>query len=225
VSAHRVIDSIALPLVDVKTAKRAVAGATVNDVALAIVAGAMRSYLAAKNDLPDRPLTAMVPISVRSGDAGAGGNQISSMVVPIATNIADPLERLGVIAATTAGEKALREGVDVRSQMELSEAVPGALLGLGMRAAARMAGRVRLANTLVTNVPGSPTPWYLLGARVVKQVGGGPLTDGMGLINLVGSYCEDFIFGFNACRDMMPDPDAYTACLRESADSLLSVAT
>jgi WS/DGAT/MGAT family acyltransferase len=225
VSAHRVMDCVDVRLDDVKASRRAVSGATVNDVALTIVAGAMREYLEDKHELPPKPLTAMVPISVRVGDAGAGGNQISSMVVPIATHVADPIERLFMITQTTKDEKARREGVDVHSQMQLAEAMPGALLGVATRASTRLAARVPVANTLITNVPGSPSPLYLRGAKAVRQAGGGPLVDGMGLINLVGSYCDSFTLGFNACRDMMPDHDFYTECLRESAAVLLSAAS
>ncbi|MET0578646.1 MAG: wax ester/triacylglycerol synthase domain-containing protein, partial [Ilumatobacteraceae bacterium] len=70
VSAHRVIDSVEWPIHAVKRSKRAVDGATVNDVALTIVSGALRAYLDDKGELPSRPLTAMVPISVRTGAAG-----------------------------------------------------------------------------------------------------------------------------------------------------------
>lgn len=223
VSAHRSVDGRVVPLADVKALRRAVPGSTVNDVALTIVGGALRTYLEAKGELPDQTLTAMVPVSVRVGDAAEGGNQISSMVVTLATDIADPVERLAAVKQATSEAKAQRDGVDAQAQLAVSDALPGALLGVGMRAASRFTGRgPRVANTSVTNVPGSPTPLYLCGAKVVESWGGGPVLDGSGLINLVGSYCDDFNMAFTACRDMVPDPGFYADCLLESFEALKS---
>ena len=81
-----------------------------------------------------------------------------------------------------------------------------------------------MANTTITNVPGSPTPLYLCGAEAVYSLGGGPVVDGLGLINLVGSYCDDFTMSFTACREMLPDTGFYADCLVESYDRLAAAA-
>ena len=73
-----------------------------------------------------------------------------------------------------------------------------------------------MVNTVVTNVPGPREPLYFAGARSVRTFGAGPVVDGMGLINIVGSYEDQFVLSFTACREMMPDPAHYADCLQSS---------
>jgi len=95
ITAHRAVDGVAFDLAEVKRIKSAVPGATVNDAVLAVVAGALRRYLSEKGELPDTPLQALAPISVRTeGEAGTMGNQVATMTVGLPVTIADPLERL-----------------------------------------------------------------------------------------------------------------------------------
>ena len=218
VSAHRVLGSTLVRLDELKVIRKAVASSTVNDVALAIVGGALRAYLQKIGELPEASLTAIVPISIRRpGDDTGGGNRISSMVVPLGTNIPEPVARLAAVTEFTTKTKQRRQAVDAHSLLELSEGLPGALLGVGLRAAARGMSRApQLANTTVSNVPNSPTPLQFCDAKAVHFFGGGPVMDGMGLLNAVGSYNGEFHFSFTACRDMLPDPEFYEDRLRES---------
>jgi hypothetical protein len=143
-----------------------VEGATVNDVALAVIGGALRSYLQDAGELPTVSLRAMTPVSVRTESEKSDlGNQVSAMVVSLATDIADPVERLAAVHRSTSASK------------ELTEAI---------------------------------------GARSVHTFGAGPVGDGMGLINIVGSYDEQFVLSFTACREMMPDPSHYADCIKSS---------
>ena len=91
------------------------------------------------------------------------------------------------------------------------------LIGLGTRLSARFARRSGsgIVNTVVTNVPGPREPLYFAGAQSVLTFGAGPVVDGMGLINIVGSYDQQFVLSFTACREMMPDPARYADFLQQ----------
>ena len=228
VSPHRSIDAMRAPLDDIKRLRGVVSGSTVNDVALTVVGGALRRFLEANDELPDQSLVAMVPISTRRPDqSGAGGNRISMMTTSLATDEPDPVKRMALISMGMQGVKELSNAVGGHALADLSDAMPGLLLGLGSRANSRMAARSRgrpPANTAVTNVPGPSEPLYFTGARVVGPYGAGPIPHGMGLIHLLGSYAGQFAFSFTADREMMPDPAFYAQCLRDSLDELSAVA-
>ena len=203
-----------------KAIKASLPGATVNDAGLAVVGGALRRYLLDKGELPEKPLVAMIPISVRTeSERSAAGNQVSAMPASLATDIEDPVERLEAIRESTRSSKVLTEAIGARNLSELSQIVPGMLIGLGSRTLGRVNTRMPF-NTTVTNVPGSQVPLYFAGARMVGSFGMGPVVNGMGIINILSSYTGDFIFSFSACREMMPDPAFYAACLRESFQEL-----
>ena len=225
VTAHRVFDARIFPFRALKPIRNTVPGATVNDVALAVVGGGLRSYLEHHGELPEASLRAMTPVSVRTdAEQGAGGNQVSAMVVSLASSIADPIERLAAIHRSTRASKEMTEAVGARNLAELSQLAPGLLIGLGTRLAGRFAGRggTSPVNTVVTNVPGPREPLYFAGARLVRSLGAGPVADGMGLINIVGSYDEQLALSFTACREMMPDPANYAECVQSAFDDLVA---
>jgi WS/DGAT/MGAT family acyltransferase len=217
VSGHKVFDEARFQMDAVKRLRSAVPGATVNDVALAIIGGAMRRYLDSKGELPDEPLVAAVPISTRAPDqAGRGGNQVAMMRASLATNVANPVERLAAIQAATSASKAVQNGVAARALREVSQTLPGALLGIGVRAASLLPNLPVVTNTLVTNVPGPRQALYLCGAKLVRTTGCLPMYDGMGLGHCISSYGDEFFFIITADRDMLPDSDFYMDCLRAS---------
>jgi diacylglycerol O-acyltransferase len=224
IGPHRLADAVSFAFAGVKEARQRVPGATVNDVALAIVAGGLRRYLLKHDELPQDPLAAAVPISTRaSEDVGSGGNQIDGTRVSLRTDIEDDIERLTAISAATKNIRTVRVGVSADQLANISEVVPGGLLGIALRATAELAARAKLttaANATVTNVPGPRVPLYFLGCRVVSCHGIGPIQDGMGLIHLATSYCDTFTISIVADRDMMPDMEYYTSCLREAFASL-----
>ena len=95
-SAHRVFDAVRLRLDDLRAIKATVPGATINDVVLTTVGGALRAYLLAKDELPADPLIAMAPISVRSeAEKAAAGNMVSGMLTTLGTDVADPVRPPG----------------------------------------------------------------------------------------------------------------------------------
>lgn len=227
VSPHRVFDAINVPLDNIKQIKNAVPGATVNDAAIAIVGGALRKYLQAHDELPEHSLAAMAPINVRSDKDTTGGNIVSSMTVALRSDIEAPLERLAAVHEGTRNAKELTNAIGAKAMTDYTQFIPATLTAQ----AARLASRLHLANRMspqyncvVTNVPGPPIPLYNTGARMVANFGTGPVLDGVGLFHAIGSYCGDFVISATACRTMMPDPDFYRRCLRESYKELLAAA-
>jgi len=224
VSPHRVVDARRFDLGEIRRMKSAVDGATVNDVVLAIVGGGLRAYLQHHGELPADPLLAMAPISVRSeSEKGSQGNQVSSMVVSVASNVADPVARLTAVRESTHQAKEFSNAVGARTLTEFSQFIPGGLAGLAARTASRfeMANRVNpAANCVVTNVPGPREPLFFAGAKLVTMFGMGPIGDGLGLMHPVTSYVNELVIAVTSCREIMPDPAFYTQCLQDSYDQL-----
>jgi hypothetical protein len=129
---------------------------------------------------------------------------------------------LAAVQRSTSGSKEVTQAIGARNLTELSQLAPGLLIGVGTRLSSRFArrGQAGLVNTVVTNVPGPRQPLYFAGARSLRTFGAGPVVDGMGLINIVGSYEEQFILSFTACREMMPDPERYADALEAAFDEL-----
>jgi WS/DGAT/MGAT family acyltransferase len=202
---------------DVKAVRKALGG-TVNDVVLAICAGALRAYLEEKGELPaDEGLIAMCPISVRSEeDKSAMGNQVSSMLVTLATDIADPVERMKVIQAGTVQAKEQANAIGANTLMDWAEFAAPAVAASAMRLYSRMkvADRHRpFYNTVISNVPGPQFPLYMAGAKLVSFYPMGPLNDGAALNMTLISYLGTIHFGLVACPDLIPDVDHLAALI------------
>jgi diacylglycerol O-acyltransferase len=228
VSAHRVVEGRSFDLDEIRAIKASVPGATINDVVLTVCGGALRAYLEAKNELPDISMVAMAPISVRSTDQrGSMGNQVAAMTVAIGTHIADPLERLTAVHADAMASKEMTQAVGAKLMTDYSQFIPSTTAAL----AARMYTNLGIANRtnpifncVITNVPGPQVPLYCAGARMVAHYGLGPLFDGMGLIFPVVSYCGRITISVTACREMLPDPEFFAACIQRSYDELKAAA-
>jgi diacylglycerol O-acyltransferase len=221
VTAHRTMDARSYDLNDLKRIKNAIPRATVNDVALAVVSGALRGYLGTHGELPDASLVAAVPISTRLPGDERGGNRISIMTSLLATDVADPVERVAAIAAATRARKEQANAVRARALADAAQVIPGGVVGVAMRRLAPLVlARRPIANVVVTNVPGPPQPLYAFGSRMVSCYGMGPILDGLGIIHLVGSYAGAFTFSFTACREMVPDPTFYGECIHDAMSEL-----
>ena len=227
ISPHRSIEARYWPLEQFRLIKAAVPLATVNDVAITVVAGALRRYLHAKQELPRDSLVCAVPVSLRakeSGAVGPEGNHIATMVVPMATDVADDLERLAVVTGNTQASKARKQALGAKTLTDIGALVPGRLMGLAQRQQHRISAVARrhlLFNVPITNVPGSPVPLYLAGARVVDAFGLGPILDGTGLLTIVGSYCGSVSITVTADRYMLDDPEFFGDCLDETMRCLV----
>jgi len=182
----------ALPLDAVRRVREAF-GCTVNDVLLAMVGGAIARVLEAHGELrADLVLKALCPVSVRDDEQRMQlGNRISTMVVPLAVGVADPRVRLEAVRAATADLKERRQAVGAAALLGLSEYAAPTLLGL----AARVAHAQRLANLIVTNVPGPQVPLYCLGARMHEVYPVVPLSRNLTLNVAILSYCGQLHFG------------------------------
>jgi diacylglycerol O-acyltransferase len=212
--------SVSLP--EVKAVKNAT-GATVNDVVLALCAGALRSYLDSQDERPDGPLVAMVPVSVRADEEkDALGNRVTSTFASLATDIDDPVKRLEVIHECMAEVKEQQKALGADTLGDWAEFAAPAIAGLAARLYTRtkMADRHRpLFNVTISNIPGPPFPLYSIGARMVANYPVGPIMDGGGLNMTVMSYLDQLDFGLQACPDVLPDiwslADALPAALDE----------
>jgi WS/DGAT/MGAT family acyltransferase len=228
VSNHRVVDGRTFSLQAIRDIRKAVDGATVNDVVLTVCGGALRRYLEHHGELPRDSLVAMAPISVRSEEEmGTAGNRISGMLVTLYSDIADPIERLKAVQRGTKSSKASAEAVGARTMTDITQFVPGSLAGVAARLYTRLglANRVKpFLNTVVTNVPGPQIPLYFTGARMVALHGMGPVMDGMGLIHPVFSCSGMISIAFTACRELVPDPGFYAECIQASFDDLSAAA-
>ncbi|HVF32682.1 MAG TPA: wax ester/triacylglycerol synthase family O-acyltransferase [Acidimicrobiales bacterium] len=216
-----------LPLDDVKMIKNALGG-TVNDVVLALCSGALRGYLADRGELPEDPLVAMVPISVRTEDLkGAMGNQVSQMLVSLATSVDDPVERLHAISAGTEGAKEQEKAIGAETLMNWAEFAAPAVAARAARLYSNMklADRHRpLFNVTISNVPGPNFPLYSAGSRMVAMYPMGPIADGGGLNMTVMSYMGTMFFGLVACRDTVPDVWDIARGLESSLEELRKAA-
>ncbi|WOE74181.1 WS/DGAT/MGAT family O-acyltransferase [Alterisphingorhabdus coralli] len=226
VSSNRVVEGQSFSLKEIKKLRALTPGCKINDVFLAIIGGALRMYLESKDDLPDKSLTTMAPISVRSEEEkNSMGNQVAAMVVPLGTHIADPVERLHYVYDETKRSKAMTNAIGARQMADISKVSPALFMSLGARAYSQLG----LANyvkppfsTIVTNVPGPPVPIYSSGAKMVSMHGLLCLTDGLALGHVVQSYCDQASIAFTACRKAMPDPEFYTECLRQSYEEMMA---
>jgi diacylglycerol O-acyltransferase len=228
ISPNRVVEGRSVPLADIKAIRELAPGCKVNDVFLTIIGGALRKYLTAKQDLPEKTLTAMAPISVRAKDEkGDMGNQVAAMIAPLGTHIEDPVERLRYVHSQTVNSKAMTDAIGARNMTEISKVSPALFMALGAQLYTRLglAERVRPPfTTVVTNVPGPPVPIYSTGARLESMMGLLCLTDGLGLGHVVQSYVKEATIAFTACRKLLPDPEFYAQCIEDSFNELRDTA-
>ncbi len=208
VSAHRRFAFGQLSLADVKRVKDA-HGCTVNDVVVSICAGAVRRWLLAHDELPDVPLVAQIPISVRTQEQiGTYGNRIMLMSAPLHTEIADPAERLHATHESLGDMKERHRALPAGLLADANHFIPPAVFSRAARLtfglATSNAGRPQW-NLVISNVPGPQFPLYCAGAKLVANYPVSVITHGMGLNITVMSYMGHMDFGIVADREQMPD--------------------
>src|SRR3954462_12514508 len=223
ISPHRRFVFGRLSLDDVKTAKNA-HGTTVNDVVVAVCAGAVRRWLLAHDDLPDSPLVAQVPVSVRTGDEfGTYGNRILLMAAPLFTDVADPVERLQKTHEALMVMKEQHRALPAGLLQDATPFTPPAVFARAARLtfglATSRAGRSTW-NLVISNVPGPQFPLYMAGARLEAHYPVSVITDGMGLNITVMSYMGHMDVGIVADRDQMPDVERLMEWLPEELAAL-----
>ena len=207
ISGHRVYATSSLPLPDVKALAKS-RGVTINDVVMALCAGALRRYLAEHAALPEKPLTAGVPVSMRPvGDAQLN-NQVFFSLSRLPTDVAEPLPRLA--AAKAAGQEAKNLFGDMRDLVTTDISILGApLLVMGLTrlwAGARAANYLwPFFNTVISNVPGPRQTMYCVGAPAIHYFPVSIPYHGCALNITVQSYLGQLDFGLIACRETVPD--------------------
>ncbi len=206
-----------VPLAEVKQIAKLV-GVSLNDVVMGTVAGGLREYFRHHNELPAKPLSAAVPVSLREAGDETANNQVSMVIMSLATDIKDPLERLRKINESSTSSKAMMGRVRAAIPTDFPMlAAPWLMSGL-----ASLFGRSRLANVLpplanvvISNVAGIPVQLYFAGAKIVSYYPVSIPAHSMALNVTVQSYNGRLDYGLIACRRALPD-------VAELADSLLA---
>jgi diacylglycerol O-acyltransferase len=197
VSSHRVFDTRRFMQDEFESISGLVAGATLDDAVLAVCAGGLRRYLDGHGELPEVDLAARVAIDAAASSPAAGDRSAtSSRRLHLGTNLADPVARLALIHRQTSSSP------------------------IDRRAAA--AGE-RISCT-VTHLPGPSVPLYLHGARMTYFSAILPICDGMGLAFAVTTYDGRVVVSPTSCRELLPDPQAFTQCVRDSFQEYLALA-
>ena len=210
ITPHRRVALRSVSLSDVKAVKSAT-GATVNDVVMAACAGGLRRYLLKHDALPDRPLVAMVPVSIRTGtETDPWTNRVSSIFPVMPTTADTPLERLHQMQKIMDDAKDRFTLLPASVLVDYAEFAPPALAIRAARVASRLKIADRLSpplNLVVSNVPGPRHKLYLDHAEMVHYYPVSTITDGVGLNITVQSYVDTMDFALVSCREMVPDLD------------------
>jgi diacylglycerol O-acyltransferase / wax synthase len=210
ITGHRAIALAEMNLEAIKEVKAAT-GSTVNDVVLAVAGGALRSYLEARDELPESSLLATVPVSVRESSKRSGGaNKVSALFTRLGTDTEDPIERLEDLATSNRHAKEHHNAISADSLQDWAEFAAPRTFGLAVRAYAglRLAERHPVVHNLViSNVPGPPVPLYFMGGQILGMYPLGPVFHGAGLNITVMSNNGRVGVGVIACRESMSDVD------------------
>ncbi|CAN5777523.1 wax ester/triacylglycerol synthase family O-acyltransferase [soil metagenome] len=187
----------------IKQASSQTGAVTVNDVVLAMCSGALRAYLLEQSELPDAPLIAMVPVSMRSeADGDSGGNMVGSILCNLATNVDDPAKRLETISASMRGNK------EVFSQLPKMQALALSALMIAPLGLAGLPGFVSATrppfNIVISNVPGTQQSMYWTGARLDGNYPLSITLDGQALNITLTNNAENLDFGLVGCRTSIP---------------------
>ncbi len=227
VSNRKRFSSLSIPLEDAKLIRHTFGG-TVNDVILTGVAGGLRRLLDGRGETAKHPLVAMVPVSTRPEDEGdALGNQISAMLVTLATDLDDPLQRLAAIAQSTKVAKEQEQLHRGRVLGNLAQISAPALVSRVARAVAgtKMFDRVRPPfNVMVSSIKGPDFSLFCAGSRVSALYPVGPVAEGVGLNVTIFSYLDQLHFGLLACRKLLPELDNLAVSIDDALGELVGCA-
>ncbi|MGH2840087.1 MAG: WS/DGAT/MGAT family O-acyltransferase [Solirubrobacteraceae bacterium] len=221
IGPHRRLVGIESSLQDFKAVKNAFGG-TVNDVVLAVVAGALREWLHSRGVRTEGlELRALVPVSIRSEEQrGSGGNRLAAMRGPLPVYVDDPVERLGVVRAAMEDLKGSKQAVGAEVLASVQNFAPPTVLAQ----ASRLNFSTRLFNLLVTNIPGPQFPLYVTGSEMTTVFPIAFLPKDHALAIAIMSYNGQMNFGLIGDYDAMPDIEALGQSIRASLAELVMLA-
>jgi diacylglycerol O-acyltransferase / wax synthase len=228
VGPHRVFDAAEFPLEGFKDIKNA-AGVKINDVALAVIGGALQRYLEQNNEFPEGSLAASLPLNMRTRRGVTDdNNQVGSVFASLHSDEKDPLARLAAVHASTQEAKEHGEASPMVDVLKLA----GAFSPVIAKSVAGFWSRNNLSrhipvnvSTVISNVAGPDFPLYCAGAKMVDYYGLGVLTPGIGVFHLVFSYSGSITLSVLADREIMPDPELYHDCLVASYEELYAASS
>jgi diacylglycerol O-acyltransferase / wax synthase len=220
IGPHRRFARIDTRLDDYKRVRKT-HGGTVNDVVLAVVSGALRSWLLTRGEAvrASTVIRALVPVSVRRPGDDAAGNQIASLLVDLPVGESSPIVRLHRVSYAMRAHRDSGQAVAAQALAGIAGFAPPTLHALGARVAADLSRRV--FNLIVTNVPGPQFPLYAGGARLASAYPVVPLARGQALTVGVTSYDGGLFYGLWADRDAMPDLSVFEQCIGDALTELL----
>jgi WS/DGAT/MGAT family acyltransferase len=226
ISAHRRLAFGSLSLDTVRQVRREF-GTTVNDVVVTICAGSVREWLLERDALPDEPLVAMIPMSVRRRDErGTWGNRISMMIVPIPTNEPDPRRRLQRTHELLRSAKERHSALPASLLTDATAFIPPAVAALAARNTVDILSRTRPPlNLVISNVPGPRSSLYCAGAELLANFPVSVIVDGVGLNMTVVSYKNRVDFGIVGDRDQIDDAWAFLDGARHALGELEALGT
>lgn len=224
-TSDRAFATAAFALADAKRVKGHF-GVKLNDVVLAISAGALRRYLDGIDATPDSPLIAQVPVSIRDESTRDDvGTKVANMFCSLATDIDDPVERLHAIHQSATAGKEMRRDLDADRTINLTDTTPPAAIAIASRlwSLAGLDGRTPpIFNLIISNVAGPPFDLYLAGARIDAMYPMGPLLYGSGVNFTFVSNSDRFDVGVMSCPALVPDPWAIADHIPDALHELLS---
>ena len=193
------------------------AGVTLNDVVLAMCGGALRTYLLEQNALPDRPLIAMVPVSLRDDDS-TGGNQVGALLCNLGTDLSDPGKRLETVHSSMRGNKEVFAQLPKFQQMALSAFNVAPML-LEVVPLLRATAPPPF-NLVISNVPGAREPLYWNGSRLDGNYPLSIALDGQALNITLSNNADNLDFGLVGCRRSVPSLQRLLGHLEDSLTDL-----
>ena len=215
IGPNRRFDWTETPLAAIKKIKNDLGG-SVNDVVLAITAGATRRFLLEDRDydVTGVEFRVMNPVSTRSADQrGALGNQVAMWLLDLPIYEPDPIRRLELVKAETRNLKKTNQALGAATLVEVSSGTPITLLSLANRV---VGSRIRPFNMTVTNIPGPQFPMYLLESEMIANYPMVPLWAQHGLGIALFSYNGRLLWGIHADYDTLPDSDRFLAAIQTS---------
>jgi diacylglycerol O-acyltransferase / wax synthase len=221
IGPHRRFAWVSADLAELKQVKDAYGG-TVNDVILAVVAGALGRYMMARGHATAGvEVRAMIPVSIRTpNQQGALGNRVSSMMAPLPVSIDDPVERLHHVSGVMGDLKASRQAIGATVMTQLTDFAPPTISSQ----AARLQSRQRFFNLVITNVPGPQRPLYLMGRELLRVFPMVPLAKRQAVCVGIMSYNGQVNFGLIGDYDGMPDLDDLASDLQASLAEMVDTA-